>query len=190
MKLSFSWVAGLLVIAFLAGASAASFFSFGIGESAPVESVPYSSIQTAFCPSAECTALPIAALDSARSRVWVAMYSFTNQDFADALIRAHARGVDVRVIVEKQQAGSQYSQHVALSTNGISVRIDSNPNFMHNKFAVIDSEKLINGSMNWTGNGVGENNENVLVIASPELNSKFADEFQKIWNESDAFVSN
>ncbi len=190
MKLSLSLVAGLLVTAFVLGTGTGALILPGAGAHPPAESIPFSSMQTAFCPSVECTNLPIAALDSARSRIWVAMYSFTNQDFADALIRARSRGVDVRVIVEKQQAGSQYSKHPSLSVAGIPVRIDSNPNYMHHKFAVIDAQQLINGSMNWSGNGVNENNENVSVIDSPELNEKFANEFQTIWSESDAYAGN
>lgn len=188
MKLSVTLIMGLLAVAFLAGASATGFVSFAGTQTPPAESTPYSTMQTAFCPSQECTTLPVAALDSAHTRIWVAMYSFTNQDLADALIRARSRGIDVRVIVEKQQAGSQYSQHRNLADAGIPVRIDSNPNYMHHKFAVIDTDKLINGSMNWSGNGVGENNENVSLIASPELNQKFSSEFQKIWDDSDAFA--
>ncbi len=159
----------------------------GVSSTTRVTPAAFSQADVAFCPSPECTTLPISALDSAQTRVWVAMYSFTNEDFADALIRAHARGVDVKVIVEKQQAGSQYSQHGALAAAGIAVRIDSNPNYMHHKFAVIDANTLVNGSMNWTGNGVSENNENVSVIHSGELNTSFSNEFQKIWDESDAF---
>jgi phosphatidylserine/phosphatidylglycerophosphate/cardiolipin synthase-like enzyme len=118
------------------------------------------------------------------------MYSFTNEDFANALVRAHERGVVVRVLVERQQAGSQYSQHGKLAAAGMVVRIDSNPNYMHDKFAVLDADTLINGSMNWTGNGVRENNENVMIVVSRELNEQFANEFQKIWDESDAYSIN
>ncbi|MBM3282234.1 MAG: phospholipase D family protein [Candidatus Diapherotrites archaeon] len=178
----------LFVAAFLLGFFSSGFFS----ESSNGDSLllNYSQATVSFCPSLECVSLPVSALDSSRTRVWVAMYSFTNEDLANALVRAHNRGVDVRVIVEKQQAGSKYSQHEELSAAGIPVRMDSNPNYMHDKFAVIDSDTLINGSMNWTGNGVSENNENVMIISSPELNEKFAQEFGKIWSESDAFLVN
>lgn len=189
MKLSAAHLASILLLSFAAGGVFAGIY-FPLPGDAVISPVPFSSQQTVFCPSPECTSLPVSALDAAQTRVDVAMYSFTNSDLADALIRAHARGVSVRVVVEKQQAGSQYSQHRALSDAGIVVRIDSNPNYMHHKFAVIDDSILINGSMNWSGNGVRENNENVSIIHSPELNALFEKEFEKIWNDSDAFSSN
>jgi phosphatidylserine/phosphatidylglycerophosphate/cardiolipin synthase-like enzyme len=116
------------------------------------------------------------------------MYSFTNPALAEGLIQAKNKGVDVRVVVEKQQAGGQYSQHQELAAAGIPVRIDTNPSLMHHKFAVVDVGVVITGSMNWTGNGVGENNENVVIIASPELNSKYAEEFDRVWNDSIPFT--
>lgn len=190
MQVSIKALLCVLLVAFGLGIFFPSYFSqTGLATSInPSFSSSFSGIQTAFCPSSECTTLPVSVIDSALKRVDVAMYSFTNQDFSDALIRAHERGVVVRVIVEKQQAGSQYSQHDKLASAGILVRIDSNPNYMHDKFAVVDDSIIINGSMNWTGNGVNENNENVMVIYSPELNTKFAEEFEKIWNDSDAYA--
>lgn len=187
MRFSMATVVGFILFSFAAGLVSSSWISF---VPSPISDPRVSSengIDVAFCPSSECTLLPVAALDSANHRIWVAIYSFTNPDFSDALIRAHERGVDVRVIVEKQQAGGQYSKHPELAEAGISVRIDSNPNYMHHKFAVIDEDKLINGSMNWSGNGVRENNENVMVIDSSPLNDLFSSEFQKVWDESDAF---
>jgi phosphatidylserine/phosphatidylglycerophosphate/cardiolipin synthase-like enzyme len=109
------------------------------------------------------------------------MYSFTNDQLGDALVRAQARGVDVRVILETQEDSSKYSEHSKLTAAGIPVRLDSNPQLLHDKFAVIDDAFVITGSMNWTQNGVKENNENELVIHSPQLNVQFANEFQKLW---------
>ncbi len=186
MRKTYSVYFILVVVSFTVGFFLTSFWSEPSNNG--LLPAAYSQATVAFCPSPECTRLPVSVIDSAQARVDVAMYSFTNQDFADALIRAHARGIDVRVIVEKQQAGSRFSQHVRLATAGIPVRIDSNPNLMHHKFAVLDEEILVNGSMNWTGNGVSENNENVVIIYSPGLNSLFASEFEKVWNDSDAYA--
>lgn len=112
------------------------------------------------------------------------MYSFTSEGLADSLIEAYNRGLDVRVLLEKQQASSEYSVLDKLESAGIDVRLDSNPSLMHHKFAVIDSGMVVTGSMNWTQNGVLNNNENVVVIHSPELNGFFSEEFEKLWNVS------
>ncbi|NKF20729.1 phospholipase D-like domain-containing protein [Solimonas marina] len=53
----------------------------------------------------------LAAIDGAREHVWLSTYIFDNdrvgRQFADALTRAHQRGVDVRVLVD--DTGERYS---------------------------------------------------------------------------------
>ncbi len=191
MHVSVKALLGLLLVAFGAGVFFPSYFPETglVTATSPSYSSSFSGIQTAFCPSPTCVSLTVSALDTAKSRVWVAMYSFTNDTLAQALIRAEERGVDVKVILESQQAGSKYSKHPGLMQAGIPLKFDSNPQLMHNKFAVVDSDWVITGSMNWTQNGVNENNENVNVINSNEMNSAFAAEFKRIWGDGIAVTT-
>lgn len=53
---------------------------------------------------------------------------------------------------------------------------------MHNKFCVIDFEKVIDGSYNWT-NKAQYNNETISIIDSRLESKKFADQFLKIKQE-------
>ncbi len=185
MNVSAKVLLGVLLIAFGLGYYLPAWGNVSglVSFSSTAPSIPFASAQAVFCPSSGCVDIPVSVVDASRSRVWVAMYSFTNDSLADALIRAHHRGVDVRVIVEKTQAGSQYSQHERLLSEGVPVVIDTNPSSMHHKFAVVDESILLNGSMNWTGNGVEKNNENMMVLNSVELNTAFANEFDSLWNE-------
>lgn len=191
MRIPLNLLFPALLAAFMAGVvlsspfwSATGFSIFASPSSASLPSLPVNSLQAAFCPSPACESLAVSAVDAAQERIDVAMYSFTNDALGDALVRAKARGVDVRVVLESQQDSSKYSEHAKLSSAGIPMRVDSNPQLMHHKFAVIDARFVMTGSMNWTANGVRENNENVLVIASPELNAQFGNEFEKVWSVS------
>lgn len=122
-------------------------------------------------------------VNQARSHVYVAMYSFTLDPIADALVRARERGVDVRVVVEKSQLG-RGSEYERLRRAGVDVRLDRNPASMHNKFAVIDGAVVMTGSMNWSMRGSKRNDENLLIIYSKELAEKYAEEFFEIWVKS------
>jgi phosphatidylserine/phosphatidylglycerophosphate/cardiolipin synthase-like enzyme len=54
--------------------------------------------------------LPIIKLyDSAEKYIHLAIYSLTKDEFAEALIRAKDRGVEVKVLIDKSQAGKQYA---------------------------------------------------------------------------------
>jgi phosphatidylserine/phosphatidylglycerophosphate/cardiolipin synthase-like enzyme len=47
--------------------------------------------------------LIVRTIDSANSQILVQAFSFTHRDIADALIRAHLRGVDVQIIADREQ---------------------------------------------------------------------------------------
>jgi len=50
-------------------------------------------------------------MDSVRSRVLVAAYSFRSKRIAGALIRAHRRGVNVKVVLDALQTRTGVSQY-------------------------------------------------------------------------------
>jgi phosphatidylserine/phosphatidylglycerophosphate/cardiolipin synthase-like enzyme len=61
-------------------------------------------------------------IDSARSRDLVAAYSLKNRWIAEALIRAHRRGLEVKVVLDASQARAGGSQYWNLWLSGIDVR--------------------------------------------------------------------
>lgn len=133
-----------------------------------------------FSPKGGCKDFIIYWIDKANSSIKVMMYSFTLQDIADALVLAKERGVDVRVLFEEQQI-TQYSQYQYLDTQGVSVKIDSNPYLMHHKVLIIDNRFVLVGSFNWSTSGETKNNENLILIKSQLLVTKFNEEFNRLW---------
>jgi phosphatidylserine/phosphatidylglycerophosphate/cardiolipin synthase-like enzyme len=65
---------------------------------------------------------------------------------------------------------------------GIPGTPDERSAFMHNKFIVIDGQIVWTGSMNLTENGAFRNNNNVIVIYSPELAANYTAEFEEMFN--------
>jgi len=112
------------------------------------------------------------------------MYIFTLQNVAEALISAHDRGIEVKVVFDKSQIAG-YSQYALLKSAGIELRNDTNPSgIMHNKVAIIDNRIVITGSFNWTNSAENSNNENLIVIHSVDAASRYESEFQNIWSQS------
>ena len=56
-------------------------------------------------------------------------------------------------------------------------------NIMHNKYCIIDSKIIINGSYNWTKKA-NYNNETITINESKELAEKFLKNFMNIWKEN------
>lgn len=124
----------------------------------------------------------IEELNKAKKSIDIAMYYFTDRDLANAVIDVHNRGVRVRVYLDKDQKGAEYSKSRYLAKHGVTIRYNSNP-YMHHKFAVIDNEVVITGSYNWTAFAGERNNENLLVIRDPPLASRYKQEFYRLWSQ-------
>ncbi len=118
----------------------------------------------------------------AERRIDVAMFYLTNKYVTAELIAAHKRGVDVRVIVDATSAQSKYTKHELLREAGIPVKVENWGSKMHMKAAVVDGRAVAVGSMNWSFSGAKKNDENTLILHSPELAVEFESVFDRLWN--------
>jgi phosphatidylserine/phosphatidylglycerophosphate/cardiolipin synthase-like enzyme len=53
--------------------------------------------------------------------------------------------------------------------------------FMHHKFAVIDGDYVMTGSLNWTWMGLERNHENVVIASDYTLVKGLMDCFKELW---------
>jgi len=136
-----------------------------------------------FSPNGGCMSRLVHWIDSANSSVHVLIYSFTLDEVGKALVSALHRGIDVKVVFEKDQI-SQYSEYGTLRAVGVPVKNDTNSALMHDKIAIVDGNIVLTGSYNWSSTAEERNNENLLVIRDPTLAQRFEAEFQRIWRES------
>jgi len=123
-------------------------------------------------------------LDAASEQILLAMYSFTDDELGAALVRAHQRGVDVYVLMDEGQdseaAGREWPKLIAA---GVPTAVEHQAGYLHHKFVVIDQEKVITGSYDWTGSANDENFENVVVIECSQVAMQFVSEFVHIAND-------
>ena len=68
-----------------------------------------------------------------------------------------------------------------LQKNGAFIRMKKSDYLMHHKFAIIDGEKLISGSFNWTMQAAMGNYENVIVTTNNFVVESFRGEFERLW---------
>ena len=120
----------------------------------------------------------------ANSTIEVAVYSFTQDTLADALVSAKNRGVAVRVLMDSETIDDSGSEYSRLKKLGISIKTDSSTGLMHDKFFVIDGRVVGTGSYNWTGSAEDDNAENLLVVRSTALGVRYLIEFNALWNAS------
>lgn len=124
-------------------------------------------------------------LEQAEHSIYIAVAWFTNRTLFNTLIQKARKGVTVQLMLSNdhinQQSYVDYSQldigHSAAYLIG-----DGKQDLMHNKFCVIDSDTVINGSYNWSYKAE-KNHENILITKGDSvLAEQFIKQFKKIRN--------
>jgi phosphatidylserine/phosphatidylglycerophosphate/cardiolipin synthase-like enzyme len=148
-------------------------------------------VQACFSPHGKCASHIVREIGRAEKEILVAVYAFTNEEIAWALVKAGQRGVKVQVIVDQEfDAANHSSKKSFLEKQRIPIRrvagLDkgSGPGLMHQKFAVIDRNIVLTGSYNWTAAAENSNDENLLLFrdAGP-LAEEYRKEFLRLWEK-------
>ncbi len=134
-----------------------------------------------FTPPANAAAAIVKAIDGSEHQILVQAYGFTHNAIAQALIRAHQRGVEVRVLLDRKSQISNRYVIDALSDAHIELRQDGKHAIAHNKVMVIDRAIVITGSFNFTNSASTRNAENFLVLKSAALAEKYSRQWQNHW---------
>lgn len=126
-------------------------------------------------------------IDAAQTSIHIASFEFDLDPVAEALIRAHDRGVDIRWVTDDEhglEADEEpgHGQFEMLVDEGIEVRDDGRGALMHNKFWIFDGKTVWTGSTNITKNGIFDQDNNVIVVHSPALAAIYEREFQEMWD--------
>lgn len=164
-----------LIVAFLATVPALA------GQSVTVEAV-------CFTPGQNCTQLIVDQIRAAKREILVQAYGFTSPEILKALLDAKKRGVDVRAILDKSNAckddGKTCEKKGAIAadtlrTVKVPVLIDPISGIAHNKVLIIDREKVLTGSFNFTRSAQERNAENLLVLKDTSLARQYAENWER-----------
>ena len=124
----------------------------------------------------------VKAIDAARMSIDVAAYSLSLNSVRFALINAHKRGVQVRMVMESTNMDRSDPQ--ALIAAGIPIVGDDRQGLMHDKFIVIDRSEVWLGSMNFTDSGTYDDNNNLIRILSTKVSENYMVEFEEMFTDN------
>lgn len=141
-------------------------------------------------------------LDEATVSLDIAMYSFSDEGMYQAVERATARGVSVRVIFEtarEDRKDVEGSRSERLEAMGAEVRWVNK--IMHEKFVLVDGPRdtldqldhavFAGGSANWSYSAATRYDENTAIVRHDDkLILAFQQEFNHMWTHSRPVVSN
>lgn len=135
-----------------------------------------------FSPQHNCAGRVAELFGNARSFVDICVFTITDDRITDAIVRAHRRGVKIRIVTDNDKSFDPGSDIERLRALGIPVRMDRTIDHMHHKFAIFDGSLLLSGSYNWTRSAQDNNEENILLTTEKRLVVPFRDLFEKLWS--------
>ncbi len=132
-------------------------------------------------------------INFAQYSIHIAMFVMKRYDkgvneLIDALCEKALSGVDVKVILEFDYDSSVVRTNTPayeyLKLNNVQVRKDPIGICTHTKLIIIDGEKVIIGSTNWTYSALYENNETSVLIEDKDFARECENYFNDLWNIS------
>ena len=126
----------------------------------------------------------IEKLESAKISLDIAMYTLTNIQLINTIMKCYNNNVKIRIILDyKMTKKFSWFLRELLEKNILIKTNDNEEETMHHKFAIIDNKYIFNGSLNWSENGVTKNHENILFLDNKEIVNQFSIQFEELWNK-------
>lgn len=138
-------------------------------------------INAYFSPEDNIERIIIKRIEKAKTSIHFMAFSFTSDGIGEAMIERYRKGVAVSGIFERRGTRGGYSEYTKMKLEGLPVRLDHNRGAMHHKVIVIDGERVIMGSYNYSRNANRFNDENVMIIDNREIARRYLNEFKRLW---------
>jgi phosphatidylserine/phosphatidylglycerophosphate/cardiolipin synthase-like enzyme len=129
------------------------------------------------------------AIDGATKSLRIKMFIFTDPSLLDAVIAAHRRGVNVRVMLNpKRRSGVSENDESRskLEAAGIEVR-DSNPAFdvTHEKSMVVDDKTAFVKSLNWQTKNLTSTRDYAIITRHAHEVEEIINGFEADWSRQE-----
>src|ERR1035438_3888620 len=125
------------------------------------------------------------AINHASRSLRIKMFVFSDPAILQAVIAAHKRGVDVRVMLNPARRSGESENEASrklLTSAGVNV-LDSNPSFdlTHEKSMVVDDETAFVMSFNWEPRNLTETRDYAVITSAHHEAAEIVECFDADW---------
>ena len=125
----------------------------------------------------------IPLIEKSSKYIYIPAFVITHDEFAQSLLRAKNRGVDVKIIIDATNTHASRSKVKYLRNSGLPIKVENYAGKVHSKSIIIDDRYVVAGSMNFSNSGENKNDENVLIIEDSRLASYYKGFFNYLWTK-------
>ncbi|MBR1754780.1 phosphatidylserine/phosphatidylglycerophosphate/cardiolipin synthase family protein [bacterium] len=148
-----------------------------------VEKNNFSNLRVYFSPADKVITKEIIPLiNGAKKYIYIPTFVITHENFAQSLIAAKKRGVDVRIILDSTNTKNPSKLEI-LRAAKIPVKTENYAGKLHSKSIIIDDKYLVIGSMNFSMSGENKNDENAVIIENGSLAKHYKTFFNYLWTK-------
>lgn len=150
----------------------------------PVVMVDGVRIEVYFSPEDDVYSRLLPVVQGAQESIHFLVFAFTYDDLAQIMVDKKQAGLTVRGVFERRNVDAAGSVYSFLRRGEVDVLIDGNPYNLHHKVIIVDEKIVITGSFNFTKAAQTSNDENLLILHSPEIARLYLAEFEKVYQQA------
>jgi phosphatidylserine/phosphatidylglycerophosphate/cardiolipin synthase-like enzyme len=122
-------------------------------------------------------------MDTAKATIDMAIYGLDEKDdqIVNELIKKKDEGVKVRIVTDTDSLEKYNDDFDKLKNEGVTIVSDNMDHIMHDKFVVVDNNKVWTGSTNFTDNGFDSNYNNSITIFATAVALLYDKEFNQMF---------
>lgn len=141
--------------------------------------------RTYFSPADDCQTALLNFVQTARHMIRVCDFTFNLVPLADLLIAKYQAGVDVRLVLDRTEAGIPSEKPLVTQLRAAGVPLVAGTSerhrIMHMKYLVVDDVWVLSGSFNFSA--TAELEANFIDIENNALRAQaFLDDWQRLWD--------
>jgi phosphatidylserine/phosphatidylglycerophosphate/cardiolipin synthase-like enzyme len=152
----------------------------------PKVNVDGTPVEIYFSPEDKPASHILGLIQAAQTSINFLAYEFTSTGIGAAMLQRAQAGVSVTGVMDDGQVkATKVTELDPLQQAGLDVRLDGNlTGLMHHKVIIIDQKIVITGSYNYTAAAETTNDENVVIIFSPQVAAQYMQEFQRVYAQA------
>lgn len=133
-------------------------------------------------------------LNSAKKKVYITIYSWSNSKIQESFKTAIANGAELKIVLHPSLAKKKRVIDFSTELESLGAEVKIAKMNMHEKFLIVDDEFLLNTSANLSGGAEKKYSENFIFhsntsSAGKKLIREFNDEFAILWNSGKDMVT-